>query len=84
MMFSTMYAGGVGGEYIGYCAECFADFSRCCLFRSLLIHSHFTPASPADIGANIGSYSVAVAGLRPAREVIFHIVVICRPPGDCH
>ena len=65
----------MGREYTGPCAKCHAGIPHCSIFRCFTfciylkyngyIHFKF----PSDIGSNIGSYSVAVAGMNPTREV---------------
>ena len=66
--------GRVGRECLGPCAGCPASFPKSSFFRfHFFSHLHFFfhfYNFPSDIGSNIGSFSVAVAGMRdPTRQV---------------
>ena len=76
----------MGREYTGPCAERYADVSQCSFFRCFTFYMYSKYAGykniinsflPSDIGSNIGSYSVAVAGMHPAREVMLPPFSFC-------
>ena len=91
--FLHRWAGRMGREYTGPCADCYAGFSQCSLFRYFLdvllctcMNLYVLKCTwnlyivkcvlPSDIGSNIGSYSLAVAGMHPTREVKLYVLHI--------
>ena len=83
----------MGRDYTGPCADCYAGFSQCSLFRYFLdvlictcMNLYVLKCTwnlyivkcvlPSDIGSNIGSYSLAVAGMHPTREVKLYVLHI--------